>query len=37
MKPAPKHKLKTIKKSHYLSLIWPQTQHKNPEHMYLNS
>jgi hypothetical protein len=27
--------IKNHKKSHELRLIRPQTQHKNPEHMYL--
>jgi hypothetical protein len=27
--------IKDHKKSHELRLIRPQTQHKNPEHMYL--
>jgi hypothetical protein len=33
MEPGPSYKLKTIRTMHS-RLIKPQTQHKNPEHMY---
>jgi hypothetical protein len=34
IKPGTIHKLKTIRRYNELRMIGPQTQHKNPEHIY---